>query len=688
LFLLCLVLPLPAAGAAGQVLDAALHHLRHGDVREWADFPERAEDGQFRVNFNAKANTTEQTLRLRHRDLRHVWAVSLNGREIHRLPQGDDSTVSLISLPPGVLKDGVNTLLVGCTHRTPEPDDVEIGDVTLLDRPRAEIVREAAFEVTITDADTARPLPCRLTIVDERGALVPLGLASNETLAVRPGVVYTSTGRVALALPAGRYTLYAGRGFEWGVAVAPVEVKPGRNPARALSIRREVDTAGLVAADTHVHTLTYSRHGDATLAERVVTLAGEGVELPVATDHNLQVDYEAAGKAAGVRGLFTPVVGNEVTTPKLGHFNVFPIDRRARLIDFRAPTWDRLAGEIDAVAPGSVVILNHARDVHGGFRPFDPLRHVSLAGENLDGRLPRANGIEVINSGATLSDPLALFHDWQGCLNRGLRLAPIGASDSHDVARFVVGQGRTYVRCDDGKPGEVDLAAAVAAIRGGRVLVSYGLLIDMKVGSAGAGDTVPADGWSGAVELTVSGPAWARAGAVVLYANDRKVHEAEIDAARSRRPGVKWKATWKLDPPPRDFFLTAVVTGPAGSPPYWPPSKPYQRTGPAFTPQWFACTGAVFVDADRSGEFDSPHAYADRIVKGTGGAPEHVLRRLETFDRAVATQAASLLRATRGLFPDDFLKVATDAPPHIRAGIADYAAAWRATEAARSAASK
>ena len=53
-----------------------------------------------------------------------------------------------------------------------------------------------------------------------------------------------------------------------------------------LAIRREVATPGLVACDTHVHTLTNSGHGDATIAERVVTLAGEGIELPIATDHN------------------------------------------------------------------------------------------------------------------------------------------------------------------------------------------------------------------------------------------------------------------------------------------------------------------------------------------------------------------------------------------------------------------
>src|SRR5206468_322289 len=155
-------------------------------------------------------------------------------------------------------------------------------------------------------------------------------------------------------LPAGRYTVYANRGFEWGIDSVQLDLKPGENPAKQLAIRREVDTAGYVAADTHVHTFTYSRHGDATLAERMITLAGEGIELPIATDHNLPIDYEEAAKAAGVRQYFTPIIGSEVTTPKTGHFNVFPVDKSAPLFDFRAPSWEKLFANIDSLAPGAI----------------------------------------------------------------------------------------------------------------------------------------------------------------------------------------------------------------------------------------------------------------------------------------------------------------------------------------------
>jgi hypothetical protein len=116
--------------------------------------------------------------------------------------------------------------------------------------------------------------------------------------------------------------------------------------------------------------LTYSGHGDATVAEPLIALAGEGLELPIATDHNVQIDYRPALESSGVGGFFTPVVGNEVTTP-VGHFNVFPLDPNGPVIDFHGLSWSAV---FDAIDPRNnrVVVLNHPRDLHSGFRPFAP----------------------------------------------------------------------------------------------------------------------------------------------------------------------------------------------------------------------------------------------------------------------------------------------------------------------------
>jgi len=158
-----------------------------------------------------------------------------------------------------------------------------------------------------------------------------------------------------------------------------------------------VPTAGYVACDTHVHSLTHSGHGDASVDERMITLAGEGVELPIATDHNVQIDHTPFAAKMKVSQYFTPVTGNEVTTDN-GHFNIFPVLPtsnwpRSKTPDAKLKKWSGIFSSIYRTPGVKVAILNHARDVHRGVRPFGPLLFNEAAGENLQGWEMRFNGM-------------------------------------------------------------------------------------------------------------------------------------------------------------------------------------------------------------------------------------------------------------------------------------------------------
>jgi hypothetical protein len=246
-----------------------------------------------------------------------------------------------------------------------------------------------------------------------------------------------------------------------------------------------------------------------------------------------------------VRRYFTPVVGNEVTTA-VGHFNIFPVRPEAPIPDYQGKDWKSLHASIAARTGARVIILNHPRDHHSGFRPFGPERHISQSGEDLDGWHLPANGLEVINSGALQSDFMAPFHDWFGLLNRGSFVTPVAASDSHDVARYFVGQGRTYIRCPDDDPGNIDVDKAVMSLVEGRVMVSCGLLAEITVnGRYGPGDLVPPTDQV-RVHVRVLGPSWVKADKVELYANGRKIREAKISG--TSRSGIFWAGDWLLPP--------------------------------------------------------------------------------------------------------------------------------------------
>jgi len=261
-------------------------------------------------------------------------------------------------------------------------------------------------------------------------------------------------------------------------------------------------------------------------------------------------------------------------------------------------------------------------------------------------------------------------------LNRGIRLAPIGSSDSHDVARYIVGQGRTYVPCPDSGPDAIDRACVVDAVQRGRVMVAYGLLAEIDVDGRGPGDLVR-PGRELTARLRVLGPGWTRAQRIALYANGTMVREETI--AHGEAAGVKVDRTWRLPTPPHDVHLVAVAMGPGVTAPYWPTAKPYQPTSPDFTPYVLGVSGAVFVDADGSGAFDSALVYARRAV-AEASDPRDLATRLGRYDAAVATQAASLLRSRDpGGFDATIRALLGAASPPVARGLQAYLDGWRAS---------
>lgn len=674
-----LAIPAALAAPAERVLDDRLHHLRAAGAREWTDFPEKPEAPGLLVHFPGESNAREATLKLRQLDVKEDWRVALNGQEIGRLRQDENDMVVCIPIPPSRLKVGDNTLSVRQVGAV--PDDVRVGQIALDDRPVHEVLGEATVDVTVLDGGTNAPVPCRLTVVNADGALVMTGAESGGQLAVRPGVIYTGNGHAEFGLPAGRYTIYAGRGFEYAIEAAPIELKPGDHVSRRLAIRREVPLAGYISCDTHVHTLTFSGHGDATLDERMLTLAGEGIDMPIATDHNRQVDYEAAATRLGARRWFTPVVGNEVTTD-VGHFCIFPAPAGGPLPNARLKAWDAIFDSIESHTHAPVVIFNHPCDEHVGYRPFAPEHFNAATGENLDGWVLRANGIEVINSGAMQSDPMLPYRGWFAMMNRGVMLTPVGASDSHDVARYIVGQGRTYIRAEARDAGKIDVREAVAAFRAGRVLVSCGLVADITVNDRyGPGELVPASD-SVRVTVRVLGPGWTTAQTVALYANGEKIREATIEDGG--KPGVKWSGHWDLPRFKQDVFLVAMATGPGVRAPYWPIAKPYQPSSPEVNRMVMGSTGAVWIDADGDGKRTSAYEYARRLLARTGPNAAEVIRALRDDDQATATQAAGMLQAA-GVSVEDpaILQAASSAGPQVERGFRRFIDAFRESRTAR-----
>lgn len=619
------------------VIDPGWHHIRNTGKREWLEFPRTADRPKLAVLFSSVDNISPKAISLRQYDVKLSWKVILNGHPLGELVTDEKDLLCYLPVPAGLLKKN-NTLEVMCDDT--QADDIMVGNIALHDKVVDSILAEARVAIEIFDDETHEYLPARITIINGMGILQSVSADTADHVAVRPGYVYTATGKIQMGLPAGIYTLYASRGFEYGIDSARIEIKAGETVNQKFYIKREVSTTGWASSDTHIHTFTWSGHGDASAAERAITIAGEGIELPIMTDHNVHVDLKPFVIEKEVVRFFTPVTGNEVTTPA-GHFNVFPLSAAEQVINHNTGNWKTLAERINSSDRTRAVILNHARDIHMKFRPFDPSRHLASAGMTLDDRDFFPNAMEVINSGSQQTDQFRLMRDWFGMLNHGDVITPVGSSDSHDVSRFIVGQARTYIRSNDEDPANIDVEEALRNFVDGSVLVSFGLLAEIEInGSYGPGELVPGSD-EARVSVKVSGPSWTKAEKVSLYANGIKIREAQItDGAAA---GLKWSGDWSLTVPPQDIFLIAVAEGPANPVPFWPIAKPYQPASPEWSPSVFGLTGAVWIDGDRNRKRDSARDYAERLCRQAGNDKDALIQSLAIFDEAVSVQTAALL---------------------------------------------
>ena len=270
------------------------------------------------------------------------------------------------------------------------------------------------------------------------------------------------------------------------------------------------------------------------------------------------------------------------------------------------------------------------------------------------------------------SDPMQLVRDWMALRNRGERMTAVGASDSHDVARYIVGQDRTYILCRDDDPARLDVNAACRALKAGRALVSLGLLSRMSVDDRfGVGDLATKLCEQVRVSVEVDGPSWATADRIELFANGVKVRDARIGPS----PGaLKARVAWTLPPAPRRLpggdRLGAGVTAP-----YWAIARPYQPTSRHWTLRIFGITNPIDLDGDGDGAWTSPRAYAEATVARVGLAPQALLPALGAYDEATAAQAAGLCQAAnRDVRDAEYARLLAAASEPVRLGFAAFAA--------------
>lgn len=193
----------------------------------------------------------------------------------------------------------------------------------------------------IASDESGEELPVKVVVLPVTGgAQVRPELGDSLLVDGIYAIRFDDDGRGSIGLPApGTYDVIVMRGFEYEVHRQTVALTPGRTTRILASVERSVDTAGWISTDMHVHA-DPSFDSGVTLQERAITMAAEGVEYFVATDHDVITDYRPAIRAAGLQRWVASDPGVETTTIELGHFIGFPLDYRFdRAPTHGAPDW-------------------------------------------------------------------------------------------------------------------------------------------------------------------------------------------------------------------------------------------------------------------------------------------------------------------------------------------------------------
>ncbi len=438
-------------------------------------------------------------------------------------------------------------------------------------------------------------LPVKITVVNDgaAGALLPARFGE----APRPEGIFAlemaAHGEGDLALPPGDYTVYASRGSEYEIASQRIHLEYDGQGLLEATLSRSVSTPGWMSTDTHLHSQLSSDSSD-EYELKVRALAAEGVEMPISTEHEALGDFAPAIAALDLGEYVQGVIGTEVTTSNIGHFNAFPLVPDLSLPGRGRVEWfgkrpDAMFAFIKANPTDPILQVNHPRwtGIGGYFTAMGFDRATGLGRDPLYSK--DFDTVEVVNSCHVAEIEAGAMADWFALLNSGQKKFATGGSDSHHAGQNEVGYPKTYVRMPTDAPRDAREADLVAAIRHGRISVTCGPYLELTSGAAEIGDTLDRPGTVLEVHVRAEAPRWMDLDLVEIVVNGVVVKTTTVGPASSV---VRFDGTLSVPlPTGKDAWIIARARGDRPHGPFAGGNPPWGFTNP------------IFVDADGDGDF-------------------------------------------------------------------------------------
>lgn len=537
-------------------------------------------------------------------------------------------------------------------------------------------------------ADTTgpQPVPARLTVicVDEcqKPTLAEEDIAFHNLPDQYQAIVYGGMdGVLEVELPAGEYRFIVSRGMEWSVwpdidALQSVTIESKQLAEFDAEIARVIDTGVAYSGDFHIHSIS-SPDSTVEYVDRVLNYAAEGVDLLVSTDHDHVSDHRPIVQNLTLGPWIQAVVGSEITTADLGHFNAFPMVQdpthgRGGAIDWgNGDDFTHTPADLYALIneqPGEQVVqINHAgglglikfaeADVLRGITYADRARH-RLAPLEGAGKTPEDTGIwsddftamELMN-GNSQSRFYRLGRWWMQMIGRGFAPTGTAVTDTHKLYSDLGGVPRTYVwgggdvSCGDRKFGALDdydgfVANYAESTNDGQAIGTNGPFFEVWVDGANitrtdVGGTANTAGADFVAHLDIQTSEWVDVSTIDVYlnppldsVNTRPGELVETPIPAQETVQIAWDAS---------THLQTVRTG-TREHKVWRQTidiplssaedaflifvvKGNSSMGPVTGSSAFAFSNPIFIDADGNGYDSPPYAATAAMPPGPSELP-------------------------------------------------------------------
>jgi hypothetical protein len=467
------------------------------------------------------------------------------------------------------------------------------------------VTRAGRLKAFCEELNRAGGRPCKVTVEGDGGTATPdfgpphaSGPAKNQ--------ITTHDGALDVPLAPGTYRVTASRGPEYNAAQSTVVVGEDKAAEFRATLERVVDTRGYLATDFHQHSML-GADAPVALRDRVIANVAEGVEVAVASEHNVVADLQPYVRELHLENELVELPGVELTTDASkkpwGHANVFPLTpdpskERGGAPAVREKTARELFAQYRAMSEPHIIQINHPRAGITGY--FDQLKFDRKTGTSADPAYdPEFDALEVWN-GRNVDARDAVKEDFFAILRSGRPMTATADTDTHGVVGQEAGYPRTYVRVtDDGPPGAFGAERRAELVRGVRerrdVVISNGpfMRVSVKTELKDYGEAIGkvVRGHSVEVKVHVAAAPWVDVDKVrverVVDGGTAIEQAVNLSSARAADVTLRFRAA-------KDEAFVVVATGSKSLAPI--------LAGDPKELQPYAMSGAIWVDADGDGK--------------------------------------------------------------------------------------